>query len=285
MVKARDIKAKLRDINWLYKSFLKVTSFFISENFSDIECFCLFIGYPFSGHTIIGSLLDAHPEIIISIEADVLGLIEKGYSGKLLYHYILRNNKNFQSKHKTSWLGYSYKVPGQYQGAYKKIRIIGDKKGAKSTNHLMNNADLLSKLEKLMAKPVKMVHVVRNPLDNIASILLRAKEKKKDCGELFFKERVDYFFRNSDFNKALISKYPSQVITIHHEDFIKDPTEALTRLLLFLNIAPSENYLENCSSIVAQKPHITRDLIEWPDGLREETVRRMKDYSFFAGYL
>jgi hypothetical protein len=285
MVKASQIKAKIRNINWLYKSFLRLTSVIDSENFNDVECFCLFIGYPFSGHTIVGSLLDAHPEVVISIEADVLGLIGKGYSRNEIYSYIIRNNKNFHSRHKTSWLGYSYKVAGQYQGSYKKIRVIGDKKGAKSTNHLIRNIDLLAKLESLIGKPVKMIHVVRNPLDNIASILIRAKEKKKDCCDIFFRERVHYYFNNSEMNRAIISKYPSKVITIHHEDFIKDPMETLKQLLLFLNMAPTEEYLKNCSNIVAQNPHITRDLIEWPDGLREETMHRMKNYPFFARYL
>lgn len=185
MVKTEQLKIKIRNINWLYKSLLQVTSLLNSEKFNDIECFCLFIGYPFSGHTIIGSLLDAHPDVVISIEADVLGLIQKGYSRKLIYSFILRNNKNFHSRHKTSWLGYSYKVPGLFQGTYNKIRVIGDKKGAKSTNRLINNIDLLANLEEVTEKPVKMIHVVRNPLDNIASIIIRAKEKKKDCNDFF----------------------------------------------------------------------------------------------------
>jgi hypothetical protein len=30
-------------------------------SFAHVESFCMFIGYPRSGHTLIGSILDAHP--------------------------------------------------------------------------------------------------------------------------------------------------------------------------------------------------------------------------------
>ena len=37
-----------------------------------VEAFCIFIGYPRSGHSLLGSLLDAHPEMVIAHELDVL---------------------------------------------------------------------------------------------------------------------------------------------------------------------------------------------------------------------
>jgi hypothetical protein len=40
-----------------------------------VRSFCLFIGYPRSGHSLVGSLLDAHPDIAIAHEVNVLGLV------------------------------------------------------------------------------------------------------------------------------------------------------------------------------------------------------------------
>jgi hypothetical protein len=279
------IKKKIFESDFAFKNFLRLYSFFKKERFSDIEFFCLFIGYPYSGHTIIGSLLDAHPEVVISIEADVLGLIEKGFSRKLIYSAILRNNQKFNTKLKTSWLGYSYKVPGLSQGTSDTLRIIGDKKGAKTTNHLIGNISLLGQLEQVSGKPIKMIHIVRNPFDNIASMLLRAKEKKKNCNEDFFKNRIDYFFSNADMNNSIINKYPANVITIYHEEFIADPSETLYKLLSFLGLAPTKDYLKNCASIVRNSPHQTRDLVKWPEGFKELTIELMKRYSFFQRYL
>jgi hypothetical protein len=279
------IKQKILESDFASKNFLRLYSFFDQERFSDVEFFCLFIGYPYSGHTIIGSLLDAHPEVVISIEADVLGLIEKGFSRKLIYSAILRNNRKFNTKLKTSWLGYSYKVPGLSQGISDKLRIIGDKKGAKTTNHLIRNISLLGQLEQVSGKPIKMIHIVRNPFDNIASMLIRAKEKKKNCNEDFFKNRIDYFFSNADMNLSILQKFSANVITIYHEEFIADPSETLLKLLSFLGLTPTKDYLKNCASIVRNSPHQTRDLVKWPEGFKELMIERMKRYPFFQRYL
>ena len=40
-----------------------------------LRSFCLFIGYPRSGHSLLGSLLDAHPDIAIAHEVNALGLV------------------------------------------------------------------------------------------------------------------------------------------------------------------------------------------------------------------
>ena len=284
MFKPKTLLSKLRNSNWFYKIFLQTSSFFVRHKFDKVECFCLFIGYPRSGHTIIGALLDAHPEIVISVEADALGLLERGYSRKLIYSYILRRSKLFVRKLHATWTRYSYKVPGLYQGDYEVIRLIGDKKGAKTTNRLMRNFDLLDKLEELLNVPVKMIHVVRNPLDNIATILLRDRERGDEYTEELLKRRIDYFFANADLNLKIIRSRSDRVITIYHEEFVEDPKKTLQQLLTFFNIRADMDYLEKCGNIVILSPNITRNLIDWPDELRKETLRRMKNYPFFVRY-
>jgi hypothetical protein len=284
MFKLKTLLSKLRNSNWFYKIFLQTISFFVRHKFDKVECFCLFIGYPRSGHTIIGALLDAHPEIVISVEADALGLLERGYSSKLIYCYILRRSKLFVRKLHATWTRYSYQVPGLYQGDYEVIRLIGDKKGAKTTNRLMRNFDLLDKLEELLNVPVKMIHVVRNPLDNIATILLRDRERGDEYTEELLKRRIDYFFANADLNLKIILSRSDRVITIYHEEFVEDPKKTLQQLLTFFNIKADMDYLEKCSNIVKLSPNITRNLIDWPDELRKETLRRMKNYPFFVRY-
>ncbi|MDP9138749.1 MAG: hypothetical protein M3N38_11330, partial [Pseudomonadota bacterium] len=53
--------------------------------FDDLEVYCTFIGYPRSGHSIMGSLLDAHPNIIIAHELDALRFLKAGFSERQLY--------------------------------------------------------------------------------------------------------------------------------------------------------------------------------------------------------
>ncbi len=49
------------------------------------DFYCMFIGYPRSGHSLIGSLLDAHPNIIISHELNVLKKLYMGWKEQRIY--------------------------------------------------------------------------------------------------------------------------------------------------------------------------------------------------------
>ena len=72
-------------------------------------------------------------------------------------------------------------------------QVIGDKKGTSTTRHLINflNAssttpNRFAALKNAIGVPVKFIHLVRNPFDNIATMTLRAahprlrKKAKKD---------------------------------------------------------------------------------------------------------
>jgi hypothetical protein len=40
--------------------------------FDQVQSYCMFVGHPRSGHTLIGALLDAHPHIVIAHELNAL---------------------------------------------------------------------------------------------------------------------------------------------------------------------------------------------------------------------
>ena len=94
--------------------------------FRDLETFCTFIGYPRSGHTLIGSLLDAHPQAMIADELDALRYNQAGFSRRQIFYLLLRNSR-ISAAGGRERTGYHYRVPGQWQGRFEKLRVIGDK--------------------------------------------------------------------------------------------------------------------------------------------------------------
>lgn len=66
-------------------------------------------------------------------------------------------------------------------------QVIGSKKGDMTTKLLVKseNMDVLTQLQQYLGVPIKFLHVVRNPYDNIATMLLRAlgKREEADLGE------------------------------------------------------------------------------------------------------
>ena len=97
----------------------------------------MFIGYPRSRHSLVGAILDAHPEIIIPHEYDVLARWKEyqssDFKNKNLKKYVLFFNLHKLSTEQAMFGGnrannkgfYNYNVPGLWQGGYeKKIQVF-----------------------------------------------------------------------------------------------------------------------------------------------------------------
>src|SRR4051812_7341147 len=85
--------------------------------FSGVKTFCMFLGYPRSGHSLVGSLLDAHPNMVIAHELDVLKFVRAGFSCEQIFYLLLENSENY-AKAGRKYSGYSYAVPNQWQGRF-----------------------------------------------------------------------------------------------------------------------------------------------------------------------
>src|SRR5688572_9593174 len=62
---------------------------------ADVRGYCMFVGYPRSGHSLVGSLLNAHPNVVIAHELDALKYVERGVSRGGLFSLILRRDRRF----------------------------------------------------------------------------------------------------------------------------------------------------------------------------------------------
>ena len=106
--------------------------------YDKVETFVMFIGHGRSGHSIVGSLLDAHPEVIIAHEYNILGnwnsfkkpTFARWNLQKYYLFYRLHKNSEFhamfgRNANKSMIDGakykYVYNVPGQWQGTYRNV--------------------------------------------------------------------------------------------------------------------------------------------------------------------
>ena len=84
----------------------------------------MFIGYPRSSHSLVGAILDAHPEIIIPHQYDVLKYWKEYWpspdNNKKLSKYHLSKGQAMFGIRSTRQKGggYNYNVPGLWQGGY-----------------------------------------------------------------------------------------------------------------------------------------------------------------------
>lgn len=244
--------------------------------FEAINTYCMFIGYPRSGHSLIGSLLDAHPNMAIAHEVDALRCIKAGFGRSVLYHFLLENSHEFTSEGR-QWNGYSYHVSNQWHGRYQNLQVIGDKKGGRSSLQLMQNPKLLDVLQQLVKVRIRFVHVIRNPYDNITTF-----SKKHNLSLL---QAIDSYFSMVQSVLQVKEKVGAPAIfDLRQEDFIAEPQAILKALCAFLGQESSEEYLNDCASIVYKKPNQSRKDGNWTPELIDEVAERAAQVPFLAGY-
>ena len=102
----------------------------------------MFIGYPRSSHSLVGAILDAHPEIIIPHEYHIIekwGIYRDKTTGmkKYLLFYNLHSLSTWQAVfgNRAKYPAFlsdeinSYNVPGAWQGTFKgKIKVKPSKR-------------------------------------------------------------------------------------------------------------------------------------------------------------
>lgn len=243
---------------------------------SEVERYCMFIGYPRSGHTLVGSLLDAHPEIVIAHELDALVFIGAGFNKQQLFTLILENSR-FYSEKGRRWTGYSYSVPNQWQGKAKRLRVIGDKRGGKSSEWLREKPELIELLHNTIHVPVRFIHVIRNPFDNISSMFHRGREP--------IEFQIDRYFTKCESVVNVVQRVGSSAIyNIRLEELIIDPVVYLRDLCHYLEVDAPEDYLDDCASIVMRSPHKSRFDFRWTDELINLVQERVSQFHYLDGY-
>lgn len=243
--------------------------------FAQVERFCLFIGYPRSGHSLVGALLNAHRDIVISHELPAHELVHQGLSRDALYARILA---------RASWFNlignrgtYPYQIPNQWQGRFERLRVIGDKRGGGLTRYLAAIPDILQRTRRLVGVPLRLIHVVRNPFDNISAMSIWNK--------LTLEEAVIRYFLLCD-TTARLDEFclPGEVLTLYHEDVIRAPRAVLEALCRHLEVEQYPGYADDCCSILFGEPTHTRRKINWPAQLVHHVETRMRSYPFLDGY-
>ena len=246
--------------------------------FKSVEKYCMFIGYPRSGHSLVSSLLDAHPNIIIANELNALRLFEQGISKRKLYYFILQNSQLHAAKGRLQkHTSYSYQVPNQWQGKFQTLKVIGDKKGGVSNQIIGDNPDILKVLQHKIDVPIKFIHVIRNPYDNISTIVSRKG------GDL--EDGINYYFMNAKivaYLKTQISE--NDIFDVRHESLIADPRPVLKEFCNFFGVEATKDYLDDCASIIFKSPKKTRFNLYWSDESIELVRNKIEQFEFLKGY-
>jgi hypothetical protein len=262
------------------------------HQFDDVERFCFFIGYPRSGHSLVGSLLNAHREIVISHELDAVGHARHHFGRSQIYSLIVERDEYFASMGRR-WMGYDYVVPNQFQGRSTRLRVIGDKRARTATYWLGQRPHLLDHLRTVVGVPIRVIHITRNPYDNIATMARRTSAARRQGAPkdapanplASLDETIDRYDQLCRWVSAVRPHLGTdELYELEYETFVSDPRGSLEALCRFLDVEAGESYLTDCAGIVWPSTRRTRDKVNWSDEERTRVESLMATYPALAGY-
>jgi hypothetical protein len=276
------MKQRLRNIFWIYSMYTSVAGFLLRKRFRNVHTLLLFIGYPRSGSSTLGSILDAHENISIAHELNALKYIQLKYSPRQLFYLLAKNSKQVTLKGRLS-SGYKGIVKGQYNGKTKQCLVIGDKKAGATSKMLRNNPALNNQLLAFFSS-IKLIHIVRNPYDMIATQAYSGNEKQLKVTKEMLSSTIEFYAVKFSTISKLLLENSFDIYTIKHEELLKSPEPELRKLLYWLGIEGSPAYYSDCSKHLYPQPHKSRNNINWTEEQIESVNLLIQQYDFLNGY-
>ena len=289
-----------------------------SSDFEHVKTFLFFLGHQRSGHSIVGSILDAHPHIILAHEGKVFLKLNEDMSSETpqyndkfqVFNELWRNS--FHSSvsglrtedEKAHRKGYTLSIDGLYQGTYvPPIEVIGDKNGGQTTLFFIAEPlrweQVWFKLKSMIGNiPIKVLHVIRNPYDNIATRALykfggpkkvakvKHGNKSYEVDVTIIKQQIDEYFNMFQAIQQIRHKYDLNILEVHGKDLIENPKATILLMCKFLGVLCSDNYLEICNNKLFKTESKTRYKLRWTKQLIsavQDSIMKfdsLKRYSF-----
>ena len=244
---------------------------------------CLFLSPPRSGHSLLGALLDAHPDAAIGHELDALLFLRWGWRLVEVLP-LLERSAQWAATQELLPGGYGYRLAGQ--GQVRQPLVVGDKHGEATLVELARRPWLRQRLELTSPAPLHWLRAVRHPLDNIATIAQKIDSIAAEVlppGGTDLQRAEAYFFQLADWMDQGGGPQ-SRLLDVRHEDLLAEPERELGRLAGFLGLEPDPAWLARCQAILRPAPHLSRREVFWEAGQQERILQRCGEYGFLSSY-
>jgi hypothetical protein len=234
---------------------------------TELTSYVCFVGYSRSGGSIVAALMDAHRQLSVAHELDVFEKDDDGVRynrlrfadrDELLDKTIdasarFADRRRGQRVREDGSRYYSdYRVEGGWQGRFEEPRAIGTKNAVEAAMIADKfGAEPFHALSEQATLPLRFVHVVRNPYDNIATM-------KRIHGD----KAVGRYGRRIK-GVVTVKEAGFPVLDVHLDDVIDDPRRELARICEFYGVEADAAYLDACAAVVADQPSRTGKEVDW----------------------
>lgn len=263
-----------------------------AQEVKDFEKLLLFIGSPRTGSTLLGQIINYHPQCLISTESRfATSVIIQGASYEEAIKKIvemaheqfvtgLEKAPHFSKtidRYQPKWLPFE-SLSRDVDFAKGTIKVVGDKKAGGTTEAFIAKPEAMLGL--LASHPnIHLIQIIRNPVNAALSLMKSHKvESFKDaCKEIVEKTHAAVTLGNMVSNPYL---------SIYYEDLLANPTKEIKKILSWLNVEDNASWLDkigkkvNKSKMEAELPQyrqIATELIQ-KSGSEEEFKRYLNNW-------
>ncbi len=235
--------------------------------------YCMFIGYPASGQSVIGAFIDAHRNAIVSHELDAAWRIWNDRLGREQLFRDIQTKSAKQAARRRSanhsgevW--HRYYFPNLCQGAAEELHVIGDKRGGGTARLAaqVGGEELVARIRACVNLPLRVLLVTRNPYDMVVARRGALPDVVADFVKLSL--GIESFLRSLD---------QEEVLELRHEKMVESPRRAIESLCEFLSLEPYPDFVDTCANTVfpqTTNPRLRRD---W-DQVEIDLVKRLIDF-------
>ena len=268
-----------------------------------LQSFVFFVGWARSCSSIVGSLLDAHPNMIVAHEYFTFS--------KLVHRPELRNrsilfnklyNRSYENAvegcrtNKTTAKGYDFNMIGSWHGRFSNLKVIGDKAGRNSVQQLSKNGrKFYEQFRRDVKLPLKPLHVIRNPFDIIATTVLymansapgkiAATPTNKFTDFNSLKRATQEIIQLSNDIMHMLPDLKLSPHQVYCDDLIADPIKTVSDICDYLEVECSAEYLQMCDDKIFKEPSMSRNLVTWDPKTLPSLTNDLKKFPFFSRYL
>jgi hypothetical protein len=251
-----------------------------------VKYFLFFVGHGRGGSSILGSLIDAHPHIVVATDYELFRKWQERpdyhQNQSVLYTSLyLRSKIVAHSYIKNQARGYSLYIDHAYMGKYdQSISVIGEKEAGSATSLFQtsrgNWMHSYEQMKSTVKVPIKVMQIIRNPFDNIATMVIffqggsdKRKELVNNGGQMDNPELVDFriraYFRNihAVYTMQQDPKIMLDIHQIHLADLVRDPMESMKGICKFLGVTCYDWYLRTCKEHTFSDISKTRNKVTW----------------------
>jgi hypothetical protein len=227
-----------------------------------------FCGYPRSGHTLVAAILNANPNCMISNQLNIFS------NDKIDMNYIRSYSLITGTWKPTTQVPH---VPKQ------EITIIGDKTGHRTVEILNSLPQRLGMIKSQIGVPMKWIHVVRNPFDNLATwAKLNYENNKQRSQSQHLNNVIEKYIKLNETIARL--RKSEDVLTVRHEYVITRMHNTLEEMANFLDISFDPIWRDNVRNTVWKKPRVTRRQIPWTQKQKGIVHDIIDQYEWLKGY-